>query len=201
MVGCCARRLSERFSFLTPVRLIIPAAVALWVVALGLETYDRNDTWRSEIRLWEDTVSKSPEKHRPWFNLGCAHYRQGQLNEAVGFMEKALEIAPGFIPAHNNLGTFLILLGNYQKALDASNVGLHYAPEHSNMLYNKGAALAGLGELERAAEVFERVVAQYPNDRLSYVALGQVYAGLGQSDRASWYFGQAGKIESATGSR
>ncbi len=49
----------------------------------GAGTAQRAAVWSSDARLWEDTVSKSPEKERARTWLGRVYYQQGRLPEAL----------------------------------------------------------------------------------------------------------------------
>lgn len=73
------------------------------LLVLGCFTVVRNNVYRSEIALWEDTARKSPGKARVFNNLGYAYYLAGQKDKAREAYERALRIEPGFELARNNL--------------------------------------------------------------------------------------------------
>jgi hypothetical protein len=73
------------------------------VVLLGTMTVARNEVYRSEIALWEDTAAKSPHKARVYNNLGYAYYLASRHAEARGAYETALRLDPRFELAGNNL--------------------------------------------------------------------------------------------------
>jgi tetratricopeptide (TPR) repeat protein len=60
-------------------------AVAGGIVAalLAVATYRRNQLWGSDIRLWEDTVRKSPAKARVHSQLAFTYYIRGRCQNAV----------------------------------------------------------------------------------------------------------------------
>jgi tetratricopeptide (TPR) repeat protein len=72
-------------------------------LTLGIFTISRNNIYRSEIALWEDTAIKSPNKARIYNNLGYAYYIAGRSGEAKNAYLRALELDPDFILAKNNL--------------------------------------------------------------------------------------------------
>jgi len=74
---------------------------------LGCFTIIRNQAYRSEIALWEDTARKSPGKARVFNNLGYAYYLAGQHDKAKDAYIKALQIEPGFELARNNLSMII----------------------------------------------------------------------------------------------
>lgn len=66
-------------------------ALALW---MGLLAHRRNDDWRSELALWQATVQSSPDKARPWVNLGWARQQAGDTEGARAAYECALALDP-----------------------------------------------------------------------------------------------------------
>jgi protein O-mannosyl-transferase len=70
---------------------------------LGAFTIDRNQVYRSEIALWEDTVIKSPSKPGCYNNLGYAYYLNVRYAEARESYTHALVLDPDFLLARNNL--------------------------------------------------------------------------------------------------
>jgi tetratricopeptide (TPR) repeat protein len=75
---------------------------AVWVVLAG-GTISRNQVYRSEIALWEDTASKSPHKPRAFNNLGYAYALAGRNEDAAKAYRKALYLNPDYKPARINL--------------------------------------------------------------------------------------------------
>lgn len=89
-------------------RFALPAtpaksALALLCLTLAAFTVLRNADYASEISLWQDTVSKSPSKARPYNNLGYAYQLNGDYAEARACYLRALELKPNFFLARMNL--------------------------------------------------------------------------------------------------
>jgi len=81
----------------------VTAAAVLLVVALGGSTVSRNEVYRSQVALWEDTARKSPGKARVWNNLGYAFELAGRFKEAEAAYLRALGVDPGYALARRNL--------------------------------------------------------------------------------------------------
>jgi tetratricopeptide (TPR) repeat protein len=81
----------------------VAAGAVLVVVLLGGITISRNEAYRSEVALWEDTAAKSPGKARVHNNLGYAYERAGRFGEARASYLRALAIDPGHARARGNL--------------------------------------------------------------------------------------------------
>ena len=75
---------------------------AVLVVLAGF-TISRNQVYRSEIALWEDTARKSPHKPRAFNNLGYAYALAGRNEDAAKAYRQALGLNPDYKPARLNL--------------------------------------------------------------------------------------------------
>lgn len=77
--------------------------LALLACVLAAATLARNEVYRSEIALWEDTARKSPHKARVHNNLGYAYRLAGRNADAERAYTQALSLQPGYVKAANNL--------------------------------------------------------------------------------------------------
>ena len=66
-----------------PVLLLVPMTLA------------RNEVWKDDLLLWQDSARKSPAKARPHYNLGVALVRQGQYEESEMEFLRARAMDPG----------------------------------------------------------------------------------------------------------
>jgi tetratricopeptide (TPR) repeat protein len=172
---CCADWLRTRLVSAHAVRLGIQSLVAVWIVALGGGTYARNNVWRSEISLWKDSVSKSANKSRPWFNLAGAYHSGRLLQEAAECTRKVIELEPGWKEAHVNLAAIENQLGNYQAALAACQAGLANTRDDCNLYFNMGFSYGRLGDLEQSIQSFKKAIAIRSDHRPSRLNLASIY--------------------------
>jgi protein O-mannosyl-transferase len=84
-------------------RPLARASVAFLACALIAVTIARNEVYRTEISLWEDTVSKSRNKARAYNNLGYAYSLAGRDDDASNAYREALRLDPDYGKAANNL--------------------------------------------------------------------------------------------------
>ena len=78
-------------------------AAAALLLTLASLTVLRNQVYRNEIMLWEDTAMKSPHKARVHNNLGYAYLLAHRYGEARQEFNAALQLDPGFYKARYNL--------------------------------------------------------------------------------------------------
>ena len=85
--------------------------MAAILVVLACSTISRNQVYRSEIALWEDTARKSPHKPRAYNNLGYAYALAGRNQDAEKAYRQALRLKPDYKLARNNLESLRKNLG------------------------------------------------------------------------------------------
>jgi protein O-mannosyl-transferase len=79
------------------------AVVLACAILLCVITIKRNELYRSEIALSQDTARHSPNKARVLNNLGYALASAGRTEEARAAYRRALELDPHHLKAANNL--------------------------------------------------------------------------------------------------
>ena len=65
-------------------------------------------------------------------------------------LEHAIELAPNYAEAHNNLGSLLKITGYLQQSISHFEKALVIRPDFTEAYSNTGAALHALGRLEEA---------------------------------------------------
>lgn len=135
---------------------------ALATLALGIMTWTRNQTYRSALTLWQDTVAKCPDNPRARNNLGLALLVAGQMDEAATQLRRAIELQPNHAFAHCNLGTILLTQGRFAEAAIHFNAALAADPGYVSARVNLGQALTGLGRPDEAAQQYQIAWAQDP---------------------------------------
>lgn len=108
-VSLVAGVLFESFWRRLPRLAVVLGAAAL--IALSALTVARIAVWQSPLALWLDAVDKSPDKARPWLNLGVALQWKGRLQPAVEAYCRALALQPNNELATENLELALFELG------------------------------------------------------------------------------------------
>lgn len=152
-----------------------PVGAAACIALLATATVTRNDVWRSEATLWADTVMKSPNKARPWDNLGVCHFQQGRPQEAILCLTRAAELNPSYIPAYVKLGILLNGQSKFMESIEWSKKGLKVAPEAASLYYNIGFAYCRVGLLKEGQEAMENAVKYMPTLAAAHAALGMIH--------------------------
>jgi hypothetical protein len=111
----------------------------IMVVILSAWSYDRNNVWRNEISLWEDSAKKSPGKARPQLGLGYANLKMGNIKEAIVHFQSGIEKStPGNISPvyYNNLGVAHMVVGNKEAAISSFKKALEIDPNYADAVEN-----------------------------------------------------------------
>lgn len=138
------------------------AGITVWCAVLIVLTYNRNTVWRSSLHLWSDAVRKSPDKDRPWYNLGLAYKTAGRSAEAVKCFRKAVELNPEWGKAYESLAVMLLHLKQFQEAVKVSIRGIEADPANPVLYNNLGIAYAEMDQDDAARQAFSTAIALRP---------------------------------------
>ncbi len=152
------------------------------IVAAGWLTFRRDDTYRSELTLWSDTVMKCPENARARTNLGLALVDLGRVPEAVVQYTAAIRIQPGNPVTQFNLCNALTRLGRPAEALPHGETAVRLDPNNANAQVDLGIALVALGRPAEAVPHYEEALRLEPQAADVQADLG---AALLQSGRGA----------------
>lgn len=150
------------------------AVVASAVVALSFCTVARNNVWRSEIALWEDSANKSPHKARTRNNVGTAYYQEERYTEAVAEYEYALRLAPGYADAMDNMGLAYAAMGRHEDALFSFKRALLMNPSSVKTHYQCGLTHARMGQYALAESSYRKALALDRNYALAHMGIGSI---------------------------
>lgn len=125
-----------------------------------------------------DTAKDAQRRMKIWWHLGVLTYNQGELAEAQGYFEKALENRPpGDVPSqyrlHMSIGATQIQLGNYADAtesmLKAEQIHDHAGMPPDNALYqNLSGLFYYLKDWDKAIEYGHKALAITDKDSMEY---------------------------------
>jgi tetratricopeptide (TPR) repeat protein len=144
-------------------------------VGLGWLTVQRNNDYRSELSIWNDTVAKSPNNERAFTNLGFFLKKMpGRQHDEIAAYEKALRINPDYAFAHNNLGTALRdVPGRLSDAIAQFQAAIRINPNYVEAHNNLGSALRKVpGRLTDAIAEFQAALRINPDYVFAHNNLG-----------------------------
>ena len=118
------------------------------------------------------------------YDEGVKASEKGKVDEAIQRFRKALEIAPGYYPAHNNLGLMYIQKGDYATAETEfkSVIGMQQADAYG--YFNLGNLYLVTRRLTEALGSVQEGLRREPNQPFGLFVLGSIYERLGRPDDA-----------------
>ncbi|MCJ2178699.1 tetratricopeptide repeat-containing sulfotransferase family protein [Novosphingobium album (ex Hu et al. 2023)] len=136
-------------------------------------------------------LKRQPEDPAACRLLGEVNWRRGDMTEALAWVERALEIAPGFDLARDFLIRLLLQNNRLPEALEhADLLGASPVKSPGHDLI-KASVLVRLGQQDEAKEIYERLLAQQPNQPQVWQNLGHVLKTQGKQADAVHAYRQA----------
>lgn len=162
-------------------RAALPLCLAAGACLLAA-TWQRNTVYRSEERIWSDTVAKRPDNERAHTDLGSAlKDKPGRLNEAVAQFVEALRLDPRNVAARNDLALCLSELGRTEEAIAQYEEALRVNPDVAEAHNNLGNSLVKIpGKLREAIAQFREALRLSPNYAEAHINLGNALIADGQ---------------------
>ncbi|HTX60242.1 MAG TPA: sulfotransferase [Verrucomicrobiae bacterium] len=111
---------------------------------------------------------------------GVGFQREGSLAAAMEEYRQALEIAPEFVEAHNNLGTLLGAAGRCDEALSHFDRAISLDPQRADLHANRAIALYLMGRLEEAEAGYRAALAIAPRNADALGHLGEILIERGE---------------------
>jgi hypothetical protein len=178
-------------------------ALALICLIFTTATIRRNVVWGDELRLWEDTARKSPNKIRVLNNLGAFSISKFRPEKAILPLLRVLEIQPGYTESINNIG---LLLDHVPQVAGRYNSGKKYMtpnrildvrqidPWFANSRNNLGLAYMLTGNPQKALAYFEQSVSLEQKEEAPWLNLALLSMQLGNTKRATEAFDRLKKL-------
>jgi tetratricopeptide (TPR) repeat protein len=93
----------------------------------------------------------------PYYNLSRLYIIKEEYDEALDYVDRALQFDPRMVLAHNLKGIILENLDQLEDAIDSYGQALEIAPDDINILFNLGVAHFKNNNTEEAIEIFEKI--------------------------------------------
>ncbi len=140
----------------------VPAALGLALLAT-VGTIRRNQDYRSELSLWEDTVEKFPDNARARLNLGGCYARVGRLDEAIAEFQAGIRVKPGYAEAEFCLGNAFAEQERFDTAVKHYQQAVGFRPDYAEAHYALANALVRTGKMDEALEHYQNACRLDPN--------------------------------------
>jgi Tfp pilus assembly protein PilF len=127
------------------------------------------------VELYHSSLELHPTAEAHTF-LGWTYHFQGKLLDAIAECKRAIELDPDFGNPYNDIGAYLIELGQFDEAipwLEQAVEARRYEPRHFPY-YNLGRAYLGKEMYAKAMRCFQQALSIEPRYSLARQALASL---------------------------
>lgn len=173
------KRFSEGFLKLLSVSIFI-----LLLLGYSLMTIHQNKIWENSYTLWADAVEKHPGSNTANALMGVVYMELGMDQDAVKYLEKAVQLLPYDYQSRNNLGIVYGRLDQHEKALRELATAISLKPEDDAIKINLSVFYLRQKEYKKAEDVLSYLLSKTPQNANLHFRLGMVYREAGQYEAA-----------------
>ncbi|MBU0476146.1 MAG: tetratricopeptide repeat protein [Bacteroidetes bacterium] len=119
-----------------------------------------------------------------WFQKGYNAQELGELDNAILYYQKAIELNPNYVDAYYNMGNAYGKNDNADKAIECYQKVIEIAPNYTDAYLYMGLAYGTEGDFDEAIMCFKKVIELDPNNASAYLDMGLVYGSEGDFDEA-----------------
>ncbi len=162
-------------------------SVVIFLFLLGgysFITFQQNKVWENSYTLWSDAVAKYPESNEANALIGVVYMELGMDEEAVEYLEKAVQILPIDYESRNNLGIVYQRLEMAEKALNELLISIALKPENDLTKINLSVFYQRQKEYKKSEEILKHLISKKPQDASLYFRLGVLYKDMGHYEAA-----------------
>ena len=128
-------------------------------------------------------VTPTPSAEEHW-ELGVAYHEQGDVEEALVELQRAIALDPDEARAHRSLGTVYMDQGRVEESVAAYERAIGIDPAYGEAYGDLAGAYFGLGKISEAMSAGEKAVDLAPDYSAAHNNLGIVYQEQGELHKA-----------------
>ena len=164
------------------VRAAFVGMTSLWVLWLGFQTTQFNQTWKNSELFWTRVIDQDFYNEIAHFNLGMHYKDQGNVNRAGLEFWHALAIHPKYHLALSGLGVYYFDKGQTELARLKLHAALNAFPDFDVASNNLGRVYVEQGKLQHALYFFYRATYLNPNNIRALTNIAVLYQRINKLD-------------------
>jgi tetratricopeptide (TPR) repeat protein len=169
--------------------------MAAILIGCSILTYQRNQVWKSEFTLLNDTIRKSPHKARLYNNRGLIYDKEDDLINAISDYNKAIAINPSNALFYYNRGRTYAKPGDFIQAMSDYNKSIALNPKYADAYNNRALIYDKQGAFPQAMFDFNKAIETDPDDADAYSNRGVSYTKRNNFTQAMLDFNKAIKLD------
>ncbi|XRO76969.1 tetratricopeptide repeat protein [Methanocaldococcus sp. 10A] len=143
--------------------------------------------YKKALKMFDKALKIEPNNFYALLGMSLAYTKLNKLEEALKYVNKALEIAPD-TNALFHKAWLLTFLEQYENALKCFDDVLSKEPNNIEALVGKSRVLTALENYKEALEYVNKALSEDPNNAELRILKGIILAGLGLYEEAEDYF-------------
>ena len=164
------------------VRAAFVGMTSLWVLWLGFQTTQFNQTWKNSELFWTRVIDQDFYNEIAHFNLGMHYKDQGNVNRAGLEFWHALAIHPKYHLALSGLGVYYFDKGQTELARLKFHAALNAFSDFDVASNNLGRVYVEQGKLQHALYFFYRATYLNPNNIRALTNIAVLYQRINKLD-------------------
>ncbi len=130
---------------------------------------------QTQIEKLMQLVEMYPNDKRIYMNLGIFYSGQQDWNNAIGSLEKAIQVEPAFAPAYNQLAYIYLYSNQYDKAEKTIKKYTELIPDQANPWDSYAEILMKQGKFDESITAYKKALDLDPEFYVSYLGIGTNY--------------------------
>jgi Flp pilus assembly protein TadD len=180
------------------------AVYCLLVLLLCFAVLSRQQvaTWKNDRTLFEQALRVTGDTFVACNGMGKVLADEGNLEDAAGYLKKALELKPNYPPAvlnlagvENNRGAALARLKEYDQAIPYYQRAISLRPDLVEFRCNLAGSLAANGKSNNAIAQYEQAIQLQPGNARAHRELGILLSQQGRFVEALSQLQMAAKLQ------
>lgn len=182
-------------------------AKSVWLSVLMQGSPEENDVWLAELiqllnqavvrqiqfdnfqlaeRICLHTLELAPNIPEAYYYMAICLRRRNEIDEAISYLKKAIEINSQFAEAYSSLGALLIdrFGGEFDEAINNLQKAIKLKPNLVEAYYNMATLLQDIGEIDEAIKNLQKAIELKPNLAEAHYAMGMCLRSKGEIDEA-----------------
>jgi len=160
-------------------KYISPAKVAysiasIYIVILGLLTFERTKIWNNTFTLWTDVIEKNENVPIAWYNRGNAKSDTANFKGAIEDYDQAIKIFPLYFNAFINRANAKTKVNDFVGAVEDLNFVISRDSTFVNAYINRAMARRSLQDYKGALDDYQVALRIQPIEPKLYISRGNV---------------------------
>jgi protein O-mannosyl-transferase len=161
---------------------------AVLLCAMAVLSHRQTSFWRDNETLYARGLQINPHSAVAYHNLGHDQMVQGNFDQAVSYLRRAVELEPEYGKTRYQFGLALLRRGDVEQAKREFRKSLHLDPHQEKAHYDLAVVLDGEERLEEAVAHYQAALIIKPDYAAAHNNLGNVLQRQGKMDEAAGHY-------------